>query len=257
MATSEIGTLKIIPVTTSQTGKVNSFNGHIEGLEKSSAGLLLVDCAGLSGTEVLTETFSKNGVIDTSGALAGDLIVEIDAEIQQMFWFRDRTTGGVITIQPTGGIGVVIPKDRWVLYYMVDGSLTTAMAGWQDSSMAPAISYVSNYQEDASRPLKIRKNGGAHSTPAGLVHLEGAVERLVSIPAQGDTICTLPAAYRPAHRIGAIVIAAPETAGASGATSIAVEIETNGNIVIRNLMGWTPLIATPIDLSGITFFAGN
>jgi hypothetical protein len=255
MADIEIGELGIVPVTSSQIGKVSSFNGHETSLLKSTAGLLYLDAEGLSGTEVLTETYSKNGHIQIQGALAGDLTVELDASIRQAFWVVDVSTGGVVTMKPTGGTGIILPKNRWVNYFATQSYFTKNVAGWASAAQAPALSFAANYQVVAARPLKIRKAGASNATAGGRVTLEGCVEETTDAPAAGDTIVTLPALYRPSYAIGAVCLADPATEAL--AEPVAIEIQTDGTVILRSLLNWTPLVDKPIDLSGISFFVGN
>ena len=256
MATSEVGTLAIVPVTTAQISKINSFNGHETTLTKSTTGMLVWDAAGLTGTQVLTQEYSKNGTIKITGALAGAVTMEIDNDIKQNYWFLDSSTAYAVSVQPVGGGAlVVLPKNRWIQLRATTTVLNNSLSGWQDSSMAGALSFAAAYQVDAARPLKVRKNGQQASAVGGMVHLEGAVEETTTNPVVGDTIVTLPQYYRPTHPIGRIICANP---GTTLANHVSVEIQTSGAIIIRNLHGWGgSRINVPIDLSGITFFSGN
>lgn len=255
MATTEDGDLGIIPVTTSQTGKVNSFNGHVSALNKSGVGMLNLDLDGLGGSQTLTESYTQNGIIVISGALISAVTLNLDADITQPYWIHDVSTGYDITVQSTGGAGVLMPKKRWVQYYAAPSFFTVLMSGWQASAQSPAMTYAAAYQVVAARPLKLRKEGENTTIAGGRVTLEGAVEETTTPPAAGDTIVTLPANYRPSHAVGFVVLADPVTAGT--AQPVAIEIQTSGAVILRSLLGWTPLVNKPIDLSGVSFFVGN
>ncbi len=256
MATSEEGELHIVAVTAAQNNKTASFNGHETILTKANAGLLLWDGTGLSGTRILTEAYTQNGFLELSGALGGAVTLELSEFLQKGFWIHDVSTGYSVTIQPTGGAGSVVPKNRWVFYYAATGLFTKAVAGWQDPSEAPALSFAAAYQVVSGRELKLYKEGESAAVAGGRVTLEGAVEETTTPPAEGNTIVTLPANYRPAHSIGAVAIIDPATNGL--AVTAQVEITTAGAVILRNIDLWaTPAIDIPIDLSGISFFVGN
>ena len=255
MATSEEGSLNITDITTAQINKVPGFNTNVSKDTKAVAGRLEFDAAGLSGTQVLTETQSTNGQINISGAKAGTMTLEIDDDIKQGFWVRDETSdANATTFRPTGGSGVVLPKDRWI-YIRARAATIDHVCGWMDDSEAGALSFAANYQVDAARPLKVRKNGQDPNAVGGMVHLEGAVEETTTNPVAGDTIVTLPQYYRPSHAVGFTACANP---GTSLGNEIVIEIQTSGAIILRSLRGWGgSRINVPIDLSGICFFSGN
>ena len=256
MATAEEGSLNIVPVTTSQNNKINSFNGQITRIEKAAVGSLKFDAGGMSGTEVLTDAYTQNGLLDIQGALAGDLIIELEPLIQQSFWVRNRTTGGYsLTIQPTGYSGSVMPPERWILYTAVPTHFAQALIGWQDPANLAALAFAANYQVVSGRALSVYKNGADAGRDGGVIHLEGAVEETTSAPAAGDTIVTLPLHARPVHVVGFVVLA--DSATAALAEPVAIEIQTSGAVILRSLLNWTPLVNKPIDLSGISFFVGN
>ena len=258
MADSFEGSLDIIPVTTSGSAKIGTFNSTNTSLEKATTGRMFLDAAGLSGTRVLTQDESKNGIIDVRNAKAGALTITIDADIQQSHWVRDLTTDGAdVIIKIAGGSdNRVLPFGRWTL---IRSRTTTIdqMAGWQDSSLAPALVYGANYGGATGRVLRIYKNGADMVHKAGRITLEGAVHETTTDPAAGDTIVTLPVGYRPAHTIAFAVTA--EANSAANVDFVAIEITTAGLVILRSLLAWTstPRINVPIDLSGVSFFAAN
>lgn len=256
MADSFEGDLNTSPVTTSQSTKVSFFNQTDDALEQSTTGRMIIDAAGLSGTKTLTGVESRRGEIDVQNSKAGALTIEIDSDIQQSFWIRDITTDGADVIIKTvgGGNSRVLPKARWTLIRARLSNIEQ-MAGWQDSSIAPALSFGAAYQVVSGRALRIYKNGADISNGAGRITLEGAVEETTTDPAAGDTIVTLPAGYRPAHTIA--FTATAEAGSAANVDFVAIEITTAGLVILRSLLAWTTAINVPIDLSGISFFAAN
>ena len=255
MATTEDGTLDIVPVTAAQLNKTTSFNGHVTALTKSGVGILAYDADGQTGTQILTQQQSLNGIIQISGALAGALTLELDADITQAYWVHDVSTGYNVTVRSTGGAGTIMPKNQWVLYYAATDFFTPSMSGWQATAAAPALSFGTGYQVVSGRELTLHKEGENTTIAGGHVALEGAVEDGGDAPAAGDVIVTLPANYRPGHAIGFIVLADPATAAL--AEPVAIEIQSDGTVVLRSLLNWSPVIDTPTDLSGVSFFVGN
>ena len=142
MADSFQGDLNYSPITTSQTQKIPNFNVADDSNEFSSAGRMIIDAAGLSGTKTLTGTEARRGEMDVTGSKAGALTIEIDDNIKQAWWVRDMTTDGAdVIFKSVGGTDDrVLPKKRWTL---IRARVTTIdqMAGWQDSSLAPALSF--------------------------------------------------------------------------------------------------------------------
>ena len=256
MADSFEGTLDVSSVTSSQSNKVASFNAIDLAIERAAAGRMLVDAAGLSGTKTLTSIESRRGEIDVINAPTAALTIEIDDNVKQTWWVRDSTTGGFdIIIKSVGGTDDrVLPKLRWTLIRTRTTTIDQ-MAGWQDSSLAPALSFGAAYQVVAARPLRIYKNGADMSHAGGRVTMEGAVEETTTVPAAGDTIVTLPAGYRPVHTIAFAVTA--EAGSAANVDFVAIEITTAGLVILRSLLAWTTAINVPIDLSGVSFFAAN
>ncbi len=255
MADVETGNLEFPDITTGQSHKVVGFNGNIANLLKAAVGLLDFDAAGLSSTQVISRSKSRNGAINISGSKAGTMTLELNADIQQNFWVRDSTSdGNQILFGVTGGSTIALPNNRWV-FVRATAAGVVYVGGWQASTEAPALSFAANYQVVAARPLKLRKEGQDPDTVGGLVRLEGAVEETTTNPVAGDTIVTLPALYRPTHAIGATACANP---GTSLGNEIVVEIQTSGAIILRALRGWSGTRTNvPIDLSGICFFSGN
>lgn len=258
MATTEEGDLNIIAVTNSQNNKPQSFNGHVSRLEKAATGMILFDAGGLSGTQVLTEAQSEDNAINIFGSKSSTMTLEVSDLIKQDFMIRDETTdANAVTFQPTGGSGVVLPKNRWIRV-RVRTSTVEHMGGWMDESEAAALSFAGNWRVVSGRALTVSKSDGEAGAAGGLVHLQGAVENASGgPPAAGNTIVTLPAGYRPAHTVAFVVVAEAETP--ANADAILVEITTGGAVIILNLGAapWTAADLAAIDLSGITFFAGN
>ena len=255
MATSEQGDINTAAATTGQNNKLSTLNGNDDALEKATLGILFYDADGQTGTQILTESQSQNNFIRISGALTGALTLETLAAHEKGYWVKDISTGFTVTLQPTGGAGVVLPKNRWIFHYAEAGLFTQQISGWQDSSEAAALVFAAAYQVDATNPLKIRKNGALPTQAGGMVHLEGAVEETTTPPAAGDTIVTLPAGYRPANPLGFVVLA--ESASAANCDAVAIEIQTSGAVILRSVLAWTGAVNVPIDLSGISFFVGN
>ncbi len=255
MATSEEGSLNIVDITSSQMGKISGINTNVGINTKAMSGRLEYDASGFSGTKVLTETQSHNSQINISGAKAGAMTLEIDDDVKQGFWVRDETSDtDATTFRPTGGSGVVLPKNRWI-YVRARTATIDHVGGWTDDSEAGALAFAGNYQVVSGRELKIYKEDGEADAAGGLVQLQGAVESSSGAPVAADTIVTLPVGYRPGYAIGFVCLADPATAAL--AQPVAIEITTGGAVILRSLLGWTPLANKPIDLSGISFFAEN
>jgi len=256
MADSFEGDLDFSPVTTSQSTKVAFFNAADDALEQSTAGRLVLDAAGLSGIRTLTGVEARRGEIDVINSKAGALTIEIDDNIKQAWWVRDLTTDGAnVIIKSVGGTdNLVLPKGRWTLIRTRTTTIEQ-IAGWQDSSLAPALSFGTNYAGATGRVLKIYKAGTDPAKTAGRVTLEGAIHKTTVVPAAGDTMVTLPAGYRPIHTIAFAVTA--EANSAANADFVAIEITTAGLVILRSLLAWTAALSVPIDLSNVSFFAAN
>ncbi len=256
MADSFEGDLDLSPVTSSQSNKVATFNASDLAIEHAAVGRMVLDAGGLTGTKTLTSVESRRGEVDVTGSKSGALTIQFDDNIKQAWWVRDSTTDGanVIFKSVGGGDNRVLPKLRWTLIRTRTTTIDQ-MAGWQDSSLAPALSFGAAYQVVSGRALKIYKNGADMADAAGRVTMEGAVEETTTIPAAGDTIVTLPADYRPAHTIAFAVTA--EAGSAANVDFVAIEITTAGLVILRSVLAWTAAINVPIDLSGISFFAAN
>lgn len=256
MADAFEGTLNIRKTTTSQLSKTRSLNTTHFKLTEGAIGRMFIDAVGLSGTRTLTEIESRHAILDAHNAKSGVLTVEIDNGIKQTYWLRDITTDGAAVIfKPVGGTdALVLPFARWTLV-RTRAATMEQMAGWQDSSNAPALVFAAAYQVDAARPLKIYKADADPVDKAGRITLEGSVEETTTVPAAGDTIVTLPVGYRPDHTIAFAVLAEPGSA--TNVDVVVVEITTAGFVILRSLLLWTSAINVPIDLSGISFFAAN
>lgn len=256
MASTETGELNTNQVTTGQDQKVATINETDASLEKALLGYLNFDAAALSGTQVLTESQSRNALINIVGALGGAMTLELDADLDKEWLVRDQSTGAAVTLQRTGESGVTLPKNRWVFVKAgVPGVNLEHVGGWQDDTEAGALSFAANYQVVSGRELKLYKEDAEPSEAGGLVLLTGAVEETTTNPVAGDTIVTLPAGYRPLHAVGFVALAEP--ASAANAQPVAIEVQTSGAVVLRSLLGWTPATNAPIDLSGVSFMAGN
>ncbi len=258
MATSVEGDVNTITLTTSQDAKVATINQTDGKIENAVVGRIAFDLASLSGTQILTESQSENGIINVFGASSGNVTLEVNATMEKNYWIRDSTTGGnTVTFQPTGGSGILLPKTRWILVRVRSAGGVDHMVGWPDDTEAAALSFGAAYQVVSGRPLTIYKSGAEEGLAGGMVHLEGAVEETTTDPVAGDTIVTLPATYRPVHTVAFAVVAEAETPANSDV--IMVEITTGGAVIILNLGTWGPATITnaAIDLSGINFLVGN
>ncbi|KKK70501.1 hypothetical protein LCGC14_2923340, partial [marine sediment metagenome] len=236
---------------------IPSVNSEDAKLLDSSAGTLRFDAVGLTGTTVLTEPQSRNSTISIFGATTGDLIVEVDADIEQNFWVRDATTNGDdISFRQTGGTLILLPKNRWVLVRTRESGNTDLIAGWAHKDTTPALSFAGTWRVVSGRPLEIRKSDANPATAGGFVHLTGAVEQASGgPPAAGNTMVTLPANYRPEYTVAFCVVAEAETA--ANADMIMIEINTAGAVIILNVGVWTAADLAAIDLTGISFFVAN
>lgn len=257
MADTFEGSLNTSQVTTSQTGKVADFNTTDGQLETALVGRMTLDAAGLSGTRTLTEVESQNSMIDVINSKAGALTITIDTDIEQSYWVRDLTTDGAnVIVKVAGGSdNRVLPKNRWTLIRARAAGSIEQLVGWQDSSLAPALVFGTNYQVVSGRELRIYKNGNDPFHAGGRITLEGSVEKIVAVPAAGDTMVTLPADYRPEYTVAFAVTAEPGSA--ANVDFVAIEITTAGLVILRSLLAWTSAINVPIDLSGVSFFAAN
>ena len=256
MADSFEGSLNLTPATTSQGNKVATFNSTDLAHEHATTGRMLIDAGGISGTKTLLGAESRRGELDVTGSKSGALTIQINDSIKQTWWVRDSTTDGAdVIIKSVGGSdNRVLPKLRWTLIRTRTTTIDQ-MAGWQDSSLAPALVFGADYGATSGRALLIYKSGADMSHAGGRVTLEGSVEEGTTVPAAGDTIVTLPANYRPAHTIA--FAATAEAGSAANVDFVAIEITTAGLVILRSLLAWTSAINVPIDLSGISFFAAN
>jgi len=255
MADAFEGTLNVRKTTTSQSNKTLSLNTADFKVAESTTGRSFVDVAGLSGIRTLSEFVSRHTYLNIGNAKAGALTVEIDSDIKKRCWIRNTTSdGAALSIGPTGGFSAQLPSFRWVLN-RIRAATVEQMAGWQDSTLAPALVFGAAYQVTAAQALRIYKDGADPVDKAGQVTLEGSVEETTTVPAAGDTLVTLPVGYRPAHTIAFAVLAEPGSA--ANVDVVVVEITTAGLVILRSLLLWTAAINVPIDLSGISFFAAN
>ena len=255
MADALFGDLNYTVATGGGVNKLHWLTTADDRISTAVDGLVEVDLASLSGTQVLTEVKSAYHSLDLTGSKSGTVTLEVDADIQKPMWIRDSTTdGNAVTFQPTGGAGIVLPVDRWIKV-RVRAATVEHVAGWMDETEAGALSFAAAYQVVSGRALVLYKDGSEPAVAGGMVHLEGAVEETTSAPIVGDTIVTLPAGYRPKFTVAFIVVAEAETA--ANADPIAIEITTGGAVIILNLLTWAAATNAAIDLSGISFMAGN
>jgi len=151
----------------------------------------------LSGGRTLTEAESRWGSYDFFGAIGGDQTVTVDDTFQKMWWVRDRTTGGNLTLKPASSTGTVLPKGQWVLL-MAPLTNLNFLAGWYTHLNASSITYnTPNWGATSGRTPRIWHEDATHSKFGGIVKLEGAVEKSTADPAIDDTILTLPQYHRP------------------------------------------------------------
>lgn len=256
MADTFEGTLNVRKTTASQSNKTLSLNTADFKLREAITGRMFIDAASASGTRTLKEWESRRKILDVQNSKAGALTLEIDNDIKQAYWLRDITTDGADVIFKTvgGSDDLVLPFGQWTLV-RTRAATMEQMAGWQDSSLAPALVFAADYQVTSGRALKLYKAGADPVDPGGRITLEGAVEETTTVPAAGDTIVTLPVGYRPAHTIAFAVLAEP--ASATNVDVVIVEITTAGLVILRSLLLWSTAIDVPIDLSGIEFFAAG
>ena len=70
-----------------------------------------------AGTYVLSGFELNRIAYDLIGTLTGNRIVEVPATVQQ-YWITNNTTGSyTVTVEPTGGMGVVIPQGGAAILY--------------------------------------------------------------------------------------------------------------------------------------------
>lgn len=257
MATiTEQGAAGVTTVTTGQSTKVPALNTNDAILNDHAITLLDVVFTSDASPFVLSEVQSRSGILDFSGTTAGAMIVELDVDIQKTWLVRDRSTAGnTLTLRPTGFSGVVIPKNEWVVV-RVHGSGANVVEVLGFNAATVVSSFGTNYSAASGRLApQVRKLNAEDGSAAGFVSLEGSVEKASVIPANGDTILTVPANYRPAQAMAWLGVADPTTNGT--AQPVVLELSTGGVLTLRNLFGWAAATGVAIDLVGVSYFAGN
>ncbi|ESH90796.1 hypothetical protein B551_0222775 [Cupriavidus sp. HPC(L)] len=93
-------------------------NKNFDELYTRAQGRLAKNIAGGAGTVALTPAEALNGIIDLIGALSGDRIVTVPADLQQSWVIRNNTTGsGSVTIKTPAGTGAIVPRGASSLIY--------------------------------------------------------------------------------------------------------------------------------------------
>lgn len=105
-------------ITVGQFQKEVTHNQALDEIEEYLANTAPISIAG-TGSITLTDAQFRRGVLNLNGALTGNRTVNLPARERGFFVVRNATSGDFdVTIQPTGGNGVLVPQWGAMLFWM-------------------------------------------------------------------------------------------------------------------------------------------
>lgn len=243
------GMAAITSVVTGQAGKVARFNNNDQALQEAIAiGTRITLSAEGPATIVLTEEQSRAYLILIDGSATGIITIETNTNVRKSWVVLDSTTGGFThVIRPTGEVGVSIPPRQAITVRSNTTNINLTHGYTDGGESGAALTLGTNYAASAREVTRVRKYGASVGSAGGQAILQGSLTKSVAVPANGDVVLTVPANHRPAGPIGFLGVADPATNGA--ATPIAFELLANGNLVLRNVLAWTPATGVPLDFT--------